>query len=52
MMKRIRHQAGVSTTEFIAVLVGLIAAWQGIDLVLNLLSEHGKEFSWAAGLPL
>lgn len=51
-LHRCRLQAGWGTSEYLAVLLGLIMAWQGAQAVLTLLREHHDEFSWALMIPL
>lgn len=50
-MKLPRTQRGWGATEYIAVLVGLMAVWNASQTVLNLLREHHDEFSWVLMMP-
>lgn len=47
----IRRQRGWGATEYLAVLLGLLAAWRGAQAVLALVREHHDEFSWALMIP-
>lgn len=44
-------QRGSILTEYIAVLLGMVVIWLGIEALLNLIQEHHDEFSWALQLP-
>jgi hypothetical protein len=46
------HQNGWSTTEYLAVLLGLMSVWSGAQAVLMLARQHHDEFSWALMIPL
>lgn len=46
-----RYATGASTAEYVAVMLGLIAAWRIAAFVLRLIREHHAEFSWALSLP-
>jgi hypothetical protein len=46
-----RRATGASTAEYVAVMLGLIAAWRIAAFVLRLIREHHAEFSWALSLP-
>lgn len=46
-----RNGRGSATTEYLAVLLGLIVVWQGAQLTLNFLREHHDDFSWALMIP-
>ena len=50
-MRRVGSQRGWSTTEYIAILAGLMVLWQGSQLLLERLAEHHDEFSWALMIP-
>lgn len=45
------RQRGWGTSEYLAVLLGLIVVWQGAQALLTLLREHHDEFSWALMIP-
>ncbi|HEY0942447.1 MAG TPA: hypothetical protein VGE08_20305 [Steroidobacter sp.] len=49
-MKRAGQQ-GWSTTEYLAILTGLVVLWRSSQLVLEHLAEHHDEFSWALMIP-
>lgn len=42
---------GWGTTEYLAVLLGLVAAWRGAQALLALIREHHDEFAWALTVP-
>ncbi|GEM_PF-1262510 len=42
---------GWGTTEYLAVLLGLVAAWRGAQTLLALIREHHDEFAWALTVP-
>ena len=42
---------GWGTTEYLAVLLGLIAVWRGGQALLALIREHHDEFAWALTIP-
>ena len=46
-----RSQAGWGTTEYLAVLLGLMIVWRGAQAVMALVREHHDEFSWALMIP-
>lgn len=46
-----RRERGWGVTEYLAVLIGLMALWQGAPAVLRLIQEHHAEFSWALMIP-
>jgi hypothetical protein len=46
------RQAGWSTAEYLAILLGLLGAWRGADFVLSQVREYHDEFSWVLMLPL
>jgi hypothetical protein len=50
-MKHRRRQGGWGATEYIAVLLGLIAVWNISGGVLALIHEHHDEFAWALMIP-
>lgn len=43
---------GHALVEYLALLLGLMVVWGGVDLILSLLREHQAELSWAFSLPL
>lgn len=45
------RQRGWGGSEYLAVLVGLMAVWRGAQLVLTLLQQHHTEYSWALMIP-
>ena len=45
------RQAGWGTTEYLAVLLGLMAVWHGTGALLELTREHYASFSWALMIP-
>jgi hypothetical protein len=51
-MNRIRSQRGWSAAEYLAVLVGLVALWQGSRALVALFVEYHDEFCWALIIPL
>lgn len=46
-----RTQRGWGTSEYVAVLLGLMAVWQGAQLMLRLLQRHHDAFSQALMIP-
>jgi hypothetical protein len=46
-----RRQRGWGATEYLAVLLGLMAVWRGAPAVLQLVQQHHDEFSWALMIP-
>ena len=46
------RQQGWGTSEYLAILLGLMAVWKGAQLVLALVQLHHDEFSWVLMLPL
>lgn len=50
-MKLRRRQRGWGVTEYIAILIGLIAVWNVSQTALNLIREHHDEFSWVLMIP-
>jgi hypothetical protein len=46
-----RRQRGWGMTEYLAVLLGLIAIWNGAPAVMRLIQQHYAEFSWALMIP-
>jgi hypothetical protein len=44
-------QRGWSSSEYLAVLIGLMTIWRGAHTVLTLLQQHHTEFSWALMIP-
>ena len=47
---RIR-QGGWAASEYLAVLLGLMAVWRGAQVVLSLAQQHYSKFSWALMIP-
>jgi hypothetical protein len=45
------RQRGWGTSEYLAVLMGLMVVWEGAQAVLALMREHHNEFSWALMIP-
>lgn len=45
------RQCGWATSEYLAVLMGLMVVWEGAQAVLALVREHHAEFSWALMIP-
>lgn len=45
------QQRGWGGSEYLAVLVGLMAVWRGAQIVLALLQQHYTEYSWALMIP-
>jgi hypothetical protein len=45
------RQQGWGSSEYLSVLVGLMAVWRGAQAVLTLLQEHHTEYSWALMIP-
>ncbi|MBB6093029.1 hypothetical protein HNQ60_001907 [Povalibacter uvarum] len=45
------QQRGWGAAEYLAVLLGLMAVWQGAPAVLRLIQEYHTEFSWALMVP-
>lgn len=45
------QQRGWAAAEYLAVLLGLMAVWQGAPAVLRLIREYHSEFSWALMVP-
>lgn len=46
-----RRMRGWGATEYVAVLLGLIAVWRGGQALLALIREHHDEFAWALSVP-
>ncbi len=42
----------MSTSEYLAVLAGLIAVWQGADLVIDYLDMREQRLLWTFALPI
>jgi hypothetical protein len=42
---------GWGAAEYIVVLAGLMVTWAGAQLVLTLIREHHREFSWTLMVP-
>ena len=51
MRLRKLKQRGWGSTEYLAVLAGLVVVWRGARLLLGMLAEHHDEFSWALMIP-
>jgi hypothetical protein len=51
-MSQRQWQRGWGMTEYAAVMLGLMVAWQSIDLALNLIRVHQAKFTWAMMIPL
>jgi hypothetical protein len=47
----LRWYRGSTSTEYVAVLLGLLVVWQGAQAALTLLREHHTEFSWVLMIP-
>ncbi len=45
------HQSGWGSSEYLAVLVGLMTVWRGAQTVLALLQQYHTEYSWALMIP-
>ena len=45
------RQLGWGVTEYLAVLLGLMAVWQGAPAVLRWMQEYYAEFSWSLMVP-
>jgi hypothetical protein len=45
------YQGGWGASEYLAILLGLLAVWTGADAVLAFVREHHDEFSWALMVP-
>lgn len=45
------HQRGWGSSEYLAVLIGLMAVWRGAQAVLTLLQQLHTEYSWALMIP-
>ncbi len=45
------RQRGSVLTEYIAVLLGLLIVWTGLERVLGFIREHNTEFSSALQVP-
>lgn len=52
-MRRLIHvrQGGWGTSEYLAVLLGLMAVWSGAQALLVLARQHHDKFSWALTIP-
>ena len=48
---RLCGQRGWGMTEYLAILLGLMAVWRGAQAVLALVQQHHDEFSWALMIP-
>ena len=46
-----RPCGGWGTTEYIAVMFGMMGVWYGTIRGLELIREHHEEFSWALAVP-
>ena len=45
------RQGGWGTSEYLAVLLGLMTVWNGTQALLALARRHHDEFSWALSMP-
>ena len=45
------RQGGWATSEYLAVLLGLMTVWSGTQALLALARQHHDEFSWALAMP-
>jgi hypothetical protein len=45
------RQTGWASSEYLAVVVGLMAVWRGAQTVLTLLQQYHTEYSWALMIP-
>jgi hypothetical protein len=50
-MATTKRARGWGATEYLAVLLGLIAVWKGGQLLLALIREHHDEYAWALTVP-
>jgi hypothetical protein len=50
-MKSRHRQHGWAATEYVAVLLGLVAIWNMTETVLAFVREHHDEFAWALMMP-
>lgn len=46
-----KRARGWGATEYLAVLLGLLAVWRGGQVLLTLIREHHDEFAWALTVP-
>jgi hypothetical protein len=46
-----RRQRGWGASEYLAVLLGLMAVWRGAQLVLTVVQQHQDRFSWTLMIP-
>jgi hypothetical protein len=46
-----KRARGWGATEYLAVLLGLVAVWRGGQALLALIREHHDEFAWALTVP-
>jgi len=44
-------QRGWSSSEYLAVLMGLMVVWRGAEAVLAMIQEHHDKFAWALMIP-
>jgi hypothetical protein len=53
MMRPLTHQrqGGWGTSEYLAVLLGLMTVWSGTQVLLSMARQHHHEFSWALTMP-
>lgn len=47
----LQRQGGWGTSEYLAVLLGLMTFWSGAQVLLAMARQHHDEFSWALALP-
>lgn len=45
------RQHGWGASEYLAILLGLLAVWTGAEAILEFVREHHDEFSWALMIP-
>jgi hypothetical protein len=49
--QRLARQRGWGTSEYLAVLMGLMVVWRAAEGVLAMIQEHHDEFTWALMIP-
>jgi hypothetical protein len=47
----LQRQGGWGTSEYLAVLLGLMTVWSGTQVLLAMARQHHDEFSWALTMP-
>lgn len=45
------RQGGWGTSEYLGVLLGLMAVWSGAQALLVLVRQHHDKYSWALSIP-